>query len=194
MLCGLCHLEKTKEFTIEQKEIPDICAICKKELGDHQDRYKPRWQWEMESGTLLCKSCYQKKDADYNKKLNFCAICNCKLGMFHYHPKPAWQIDGNLCRKCWDRQNNKNNNNNTNGERWKRSRMFERHKCDKCERKFRKIEELMQHQQLAHEQRLYVCNQCNASFEGMEQMRDHSKKFHSYRKRMWKEKKRIRQL
>jgi D-arabinose 1-dehydrogenase-like Zn-dependent alcohol dehydrogenase len=28
------------------------------------------------------------------------------------HPKPAWQIDGNLCRKCWDRQNNNNNNNN----------------------------------------------------------------------------------
>ena len=195
MLCGLCHLEKTKEFTLEQKEVPDFCALCKKELADNnQDRHKPRWQWEMESGTLLCKSCYQKKDADYNKKLNFCAICNCKLGMFHYHPKPAWQIDGNLCRKCWDRQNNKNNNNNTNGERWKRSRMFERHKCDKCERKFRKIEELMQHQQLAHEQRLYVCNQCNASFEGMEQMRDHSKKFHSYRKRMWKEKKRIRQL
>ena len=118
MLCGLCHLEKTKEFTLEQKEVPDFCALCKKELADNnQDRYKPRWQWEMESGTLLCKSCYQKKDADYNKKLNFCAICNCKLGMFHYHPKPAWQIDGNLCRKCWDRQNNKNNNNNTNGER-----------------------------------------------------------------------------
>ena len=67
MLYGLCHLEKTKEFTLEQKEVPDICALCKKELADNQDRYKPRWQWEMESGTLLCKSCYQKKDADYNK-------------------------------------------------------------------------------------------------------------------------------
>ena len=116
MLCGVCHVEKTKEFTLEQKEAPDICAICKKELADNHDRYKPRWQWEMESGTLLCKPCYQKKDADYNKKLNFCAICNRKLGIFHYHPKPAWQIDGNLCRKCWDRQNNRNNN-NTNGER-----------------------------------------------------------------------------
>ena len=58
--------------------------------------------------------------------------------------------------------------------------MFERHKCDNCGRKFRKIEELMQHQQLMHEQSLYVCNRCNASFEGMEQMRDHAKKFHSY--------------
>ncbi|MDP8888596.1 MAG: hypothetical protein M3M89_03100 [Thermoproteota archaeon] len=116
MLCGVCHVEKTKEeFILEQKEeVPDICAICKKELLDNQDRYKPRWQWEMESGTLLCKSCYQKKDADYNKKLNFCTICSCKLGLFYYHPKPAWKIDGNLCRKCWDRRNN-NNNSNING-------------------------------------------------------------------------------
>lgn len=116
MLCGVCHVEKTKEeFKLEEKEeIPDVCAICKKELADNQDRYKPRWQWEMESGTLLCKSCYQKKDADYNKKLNSCAICSCKLGLFYYHPKPAWKIDGNVCRKCWDRRNN-NNNNNING-------------------------------------------------------------------------------
>ncbi|MDP8888597.1 MAG: hypothetical protein M3M89_03105 [Thermoproteota archaeon] len=65
--------------------------------------------------------------------------------------------------------------------------MFERHKCDNCGQKFRKIEELMQHQQLAHEQSLYVCNQCNASFEGMEQMRDHAKKFHTYHKRVSEE-------
>jgi hypothetical protein len=30
--------------------------------------------------------------------------------MFYYHPKPAWQIDGKLCRKCWDLRNNSNNN------------------------------------------------------------------------------------
>ena len=40
----------------------------------------------------------------------------------------------------------------------------------------------MQHQQVAHEQKLYMCNECNAGFEGMEQMRDHAKKFHSYNK------------
>jgi hypothetical protein len=111
MLCGICHVEKTKEFALKPKEeTSDICAICKNELAD-QDQYKPRWQWEMESGTLLCKSCYQKKDTDYNKKMNFCAICNGKLGMFYYHSKPAWQIEGNLCRKCWDRQNNSSSKN-----------------------------------------------------------------------------------
>ena len=62
--------------------------------------------------------------------------------------------------------------------------LFEKHKCDKCGRKFRKVEDLMQHQQLAHERSLYVCNQCSTSFEGMEQMRDHAKKFHSYRKKI----------
>jgi uncharacterized CHY-type Zn-finger protein len=114
MLCGSCHIEKTKEFIMKQKEMPVRCAICKKELANHgddnADRYKPRWQWEMESGTILCKSCYQKKDAEYDKKLNVCAICNGKLGFFFYHAKPAWHMDGNLCRKCWDRQNDNHNN------------------------------------------------------------------------------------
>jgi hypothetical protein len=40
----------------------------------------------------------------------------------------------------------------------------------------------MQHEQVAHEQKLYMCNECNLGFEGMEQMRDHAKKFHSYNK------------
>jgi DNA-directed RNA polymerase subunit RPC12/RpoP len=55
--------------------------------------------------------------------------------------------------------------------------------CPVCEKKFQKVEQLMQHQQLAHENKLYECRQCKASFEGMEQMRDHAKKFHSYTKK-----------
>ena len=99
LLCGNCHIEKTREFMIRQEETPDKCVMCKEIVEDGQ---KPKWQWEMESGTLLCKSCYQKKDADHNKKTNFCAVCSGKLSMFYYHPKPAWHIQGNLCRKCWD--------------------------------------------------------------------------------------------
>jgi ribosomal protein L34E len=73
--------------------------------------------------------------------------------------------------------------------------VFEKHKCDKCGRKFRKVEQLMQHQQVAHEQSLYICNQCNMSFEGMERMRDHAKKFHSYHHhKRTKEKRTTRQL
>lgn len=54
------------------------------------------------------------------------------------------------------------------------------HECDKCGKKYRKVEELMQHQQVAHESKLYECEKCGLGFEGMEQMRDHAKKFHSY--------------
>ncbi|HKU50319.1 MAG TPA: C2H2-type zinc finger protein [Nitrososphaera sp.] len=68
--------------------------------------------------------------------------------------------------------------------------MFEKHLCNTCGRKFRKVEELMQHQQVSHEQKLYICNECNAGFEGMEQMRDHAKKFHSYNKMKEEERKR----
>jgi hypothetical protein len=105
LLCADCHIEKTQEFVRKEQETPDRCAICGKELTSKQDINKPRWQWEMESGTLVCKECFQKKDTDYNKKTNFCAVCNGKLGMFFYHPKPSWKIEGNLCRKCWDNHN-----------------------------------------------------------------------------------------
>ncbi|AIF84903.1 hypothetical protein NTE_02865 [Candidatus Nitrososphaera evergladensis SR1] len=55
-----------------------------------------------------------------------------------------------------------------------------KHECEKCGKKFRKVEEFMQHQQVAHENKQYVCEKCGMGFDGMEQMRDHAKKFHSY--------------
>lgn len=58
--------------------------------------------------------------------------------------------------------------------------MFKKHKCETCGINFNKVEQLMQHKQVAHEEKLYMCSDCNAGFEGMEQMRDHIKKFHSY--------------
>lgn len=67
--------------------------------------------------------------------------------------------------------------------------LFKNHECDKCGKKFRKIEELMQHQQVAHERRLYECKECGMGFEGMEQMRDHAKRNHSYNKQLDERKK-----
>jgi hypothetical protein len=97
----------TKEFMEKQssqQDAPDKCVVCRKEISD-QDSNKPKWQWEMESGSLLCKPCYEKKDGDYYKKMNFCVSCNIRLGRFFYHPKPAWKVEGNLCRRCWDERN-----------------------------------------------------------------------------------------
>jgi predicted nucleic acid-binding Zn ribbon protein len=62
--------------------------------------------------------------------------------------------------------------------------IFKRHECEKCGKKFRMVEELMHHQLIAHESRLYTCEKCGMGFEGMEQMRDHARKFHSYNKQV----------
>ncbi|HEX2014104.1 MAG TPA: hypothetical protein VLA68_02645 [Nitrososphaera sp.] len=110
LLCSTCHVEKTKEFMLRDQlaeQAPDTCAICRKEITSDADRNKPKWQWEMESGLLVCKSCYAKKDDNYSKKMNSCSVCNGRLGMFYYHPKPTWNIEGNLCRKCWDDRNSR---------------------------------------------------------------------------------------
>jgi hypothetical protein len=106
-LCGNCHIEKTKEFMAARAAMRDKCGICKTEIASHADKYKTRWQWNLEAGTRLCKSCYDKKEAEYDKKLNFCSLCNAKLGLFRYNPKPAWHVEGQLCRQCWDNRNTK---------------------------------------------------------------------------------------
>ncbi len=106
-LCADCHLDKTKDFMLSQQqtsEAPASCAICGKVLAS-EDMNKPKWQWGLDSDRLVCKTCYQGRDAEHNKRMNFCALCNGRLGMFFYHPKPEWKIDGNLCRKCWDGRN-----------------------------------------------------------------------------------------
>ena len=112
-LCADCHIEKTKEFILksqeEKKRIaeePDLCIICGKKILLELDKNKPKWQWNIKSqGNLLCKNCYETKEQEFNKKLNFCKICNKKMGFIRYNPKPQWSIDGQLCRECWDRRN-----------------------------------------------------------------------------------------
>jgi hypothetical protein len=105
-------MEKTKESILKKQEekrrleeAPHECTICKKELTLEIDKNKPRWQWNMESGSMLCKNCYDSKEAQYDKILNFCAICNKKIGFIRYNPKPKWEIEGQLCRECWDKKN-----------------------------------------------------------------------------------------
>jgi hypothetical protein len=107
-LCADCHIEKTKEFIAKQQqyeEIPDSCIICKKELKT--EKKKPRWQWNIDSGSFLCIDCFEKKELSYEKRQNFCSICNKKMGFIRYNPKPKWNIDGQLCKICWDRRNQK---------------------------------------------------------------------------------------
>jgi hypothetical protein len=109
LLCADCHIEKTKEFVLkkqeEKRKLEDVCAICKKELILEFDKNRPRWQWNMEAGSMLCKICFDKKELDYDKLMNFCVLCNKRIGLIRYNPKPRWNVEGQLCRDCWDKRN-----------------------------------------------------------------------------------------
>ena len=99
LLCGDCHVQKTKEYyegLMRQRCV--VCGVTKKVT----DLWEPRWQWEME--VLLCKGCFDKKESEHSRKKNYCGICGTKMGLLRYRPKPKWKIDGELCRKCWDAQ------------------------------------------------------------------------------------------
>jgi hypothetical protein len=105
-LCADCHMEKTREFiSRQQQQIPEMCIICKKQLETEEEKKKPRWQWNMDSGSVLCNDCFQKQELNFEKKHNFCSICNQKMGFIRYNPKPKWKIDGQLCKQCWDKTN-----------------------------------------------------------------------------------------
>ena len=109
-LCGDCHIDKTKEFFARKQqyeETPDYCVICEKELKSESEKKKPRWQWNMDSGRLLCTDCFKKKELSYEERQNFCSMCNKKIGFIRYNPKPKWKIDGQLCKNCWDNRNQK---------------------------------------------------------------------------------------
>lgn len=121
LLCSDCHIEKTRDFVLraeeekkrelEQKEKEDrTCDRCNNMIALDTDKKKPEWKWNMDNVKVLCPQCYEKTEADFNKKLNFCAVCNIKMGFIRYNPKPKWRIDGQLCRRCWDEQNLKSKN------------------------------------------------------------------------------------
>jgi len=104
-------MKTTEEFVIKKKEEEakikqrqNQCSICNA-IIDGDQKKNPRWQWGLENDISLCKKCYDKKELDYQTKINFCINCGKKIGFFRYNPKPEWQIDGQLCRKCWDMMN-----------------------------------------------------------------------------------------
>jgi rRNA maturation endonuclease Nob1 len=56
---------------------------------------------------LLCKNCFDQKEKDFNTKKEFCSICGAKLNFFRYNAKSKWELEGQLCRTCWDSQKTK---------------------------------------------------------------------------------------
>ena len=111
-LCGDCQIQKTKDFIIKQQEqqrefeeSANKCAVCKKDFILEIDKNKPRHHWHMGSGSMLCKSCYEKMELDYEKRMNFCALCKRKFRFKRYNPKTNWKMEGQLCGECWDKLN-----------------------------------------------------------------------------------------
>ena len=112
MLCSDCHIIKTKEYIAKQqieKEKQEIesntCSFCSRQIKSDAEQVKPRWQWNLERGTIICKNCFEKKDKEFEKERNYCSICGTNLRFIRYNPKPKWNISGQLCRKCWDQRN-----------------------------------------------------------------------------------------
>jgi hypothetical protein len=73
-------MKTTKEFVIKQKEEEEKinkkqnqCFICNNHI-DPEKKKKPRWQWNMDSGSFLCIDCFEKKELSYEKRQNFCSI------------------------------------------------------------------------------------------------------------------------
>ena len=109
-LCNNCHMAKTREFMMKKQQEDEIalrkeeyCFSCNKRLVD--ERKKPLWKWNMESGIFLCTICFSQKEAEYQKKLNYCVRCERKIGFIRYNPKPKWNVEGQLCKQCWDSLN-----------------------------------------------------------------------------------------
>lgn len=96
--------EKIGEGEQHNKEEEERCNNCNEKVEN--DWKKPNWKWNMDRDTKLCLKCYSSKEKEYEKLLNYCAICNSKLKFFRYNPKHKWKLNGQLCRKCWDLQNN----------------------------------------------------------------------------------------
>lgn len=67
------------------------------------------------------------------------------------------------------------------GKVWIEMHLFKKFKCEKCDRKFSQQEELMHHEQIAHDASMYDCKECNLYFPSMEAMRTHLQRTHSYK-------------
>jgi hypothetical protein len=86
-----------------------ICYDCKEKLDEEWKT--PHWKWNLDKNTKFCIKCYMMKETEYEKLMGCCIACNSKLKFIRYNPKPEWKLRGQLCRKCWDSQNEKHKSN-----------------------------------------------------------------------------------
>ena len=81
-----------------------FCKFCNEKLDIVWK--KPHWKWDIDNNIKICSNCYNLKEKEYKRNLNYCNICSSKLKFIRYNPKPEWKMEGQLCRRCWDIKNN----------------------------------------------------------------------------------------
>jgi hypothetical protein len=101
--------ESSKDLEPKREEqsdliLEELCHNCREKLDNEWK--KPNWKWNMDKDIKFCVKCYNIKETEYEKLLNYCALCDSRLKFFRYNPKPQWKIKGQLCRNCWDSKNN----------------------------------------------------------------------------------------
>ena len=89
------QLEKEKE-----ERALNTCSMCGFHIKSEIEKVKPRWQWNLERGSILCHICYEKKDKEFDKERNYCSICGSNLKFFRYNPKPHWNISGSFAESA----------------------------------------------------------------------------------------------
>lgn len=97
------ELQMSKDPKEEKEE--DICHQCKEKIDE--DWKEPHWKWNLDKNMKFCTKCYEDKEIEYEKLMNYCLVCGSKLKFIRYNPKPEWKLRGQLCRMCWDSQNSK---------------------------------------------------------------------------------------
>jgi hypothetical protein len=102
--------DKDNSSSIEQY----YCTFCNEKLENEWK--KPNWRWNLDKNIKICVNCYNSKEKEFQRTLNFCKMCNLKLKFIRYNPKPEWKIKGQLCRKCWDKQNDDYKNKQKNSD------------------------------------------------------------------------------
>ncbi|MFQ5920915.1 MAG: hypothetical protein ACE5JV_02740 [Nitrososphaerales archaeon] len=104
-LCGDCYLDMMRDYYVEKKTPKKRvakCDQCGREV-DPEDLYEAHRGLNLKG--RLCKDCFEGKKTEVEKKLDYCTVCGKKLGFFRYNPRKKWNMDGQLCRECWDVQN-----------------------------------------------------------------------------------------
>ena len=46
----------------------NTCSMCGLYIKSESEKVKPRWQWNLERGSIVCHTCYEKKIRNLIKK------------------------------------------------------------------------------------------------------------------------------